>query len=56
MCDVFAASCLVVNMDVDVVARVNSIGRVVCCMSLCVVHCVLYVLFQVLIERSIERR
>ena len=38
MCDVSAASCLVVNMDVDLVARVNSIGRVVCCMS-CVVCC-----------------
>ena len=56
MCDVSAASCLVVNMDVDLVACVNSIGRVVCCLSLCVVHCVLYVLFQVLIKRSIEER
>ena len=56
MCDVSAASCLVVNMDVDLVARANSIGRVVCCMSLCVVHRVLYVLFQVFIKRSIEKR
>ena len=38
MCDVSAASCLVVNLDVDLFARVNSIGRVVCCMS-CVVCC-----------------
>ena len=38
MCDVSAASRLVVNLDVDLVARVNSIGRVVCCMS-CVVCC-----------------
>ena len=38
MCDVSAASCLVVNMDVDLVARVNSMGRVVCCMS-CVMCC-----------------
>ena len=56
MCNASAASRLVVNLDVDLVARVNSIGRVVCCMSLCVVHCVLYVLFQVLIKRSIEKR
>ena len=56
MCDVSFASCLVVNLDVHLFARVNSIGRVVCCMSLCVVHCVLYVLFQVLIKQSIEKR
>ena len=56
MCDVSAASCIVVNMDVDLAAHVNSIGRVVCCMSLCVVHCVLYVLLQELIKRSIEER
>ena len=55
MCDVSAASCLVVNMDVDLVAHANSIGRVACCMSLYVVHRVLYVLFQVLIKRSIEK-
>ena len=46
MCDVSAASCLVVNMDVDLVARVNSIWTcrmlyvVVCCAS-CVVCFVL---------------
>ena len=56
MCDVSAASCLVVNMDVDLVARVNSIGRVACCMSLCVVPRALYAFFQVLIKRSIEKR
>ena len=38
MCDVSAASRLVVNLDVDLFARVKSIGRVVCSMS-CVVCC-----------------
>ena len=38
MCDVSVASCLVVNLDVDHFARVNSIGRAVCSMS-CVVCC-----------------
>ena len=53
MCDVFAASCLVVNMDVDVVARVNSIGRVVCCMS-CVVCCAWYVAARHLVGDGVD--
>ena len=53
MCDVSAASCLVVNMDVDLVARVNSIGRVVCCMS-CVVCCAWCVVARLLIGAGLD--
>ena len=50
---VSAASCLVVNMDVDLVARVNSIGRVVCCMS-CVVCCAWCVVACLLIGAGLD--
>ena len=53
MCDVSAASCLVVNLDVDLVARVNSIGRVVCCMS-CVVCCAWCVVACLLIGAGLD--
>ena len=53
MCNVSAASCLVVNLDVDLVARVNSIGRVVCCMS-CVVCCAWCVVACLLIGAGLD--
>ena len=53
MCDVSAASCLVVNLDVDLFARVNSIGRVVCCMS-CVVCCAWCVVACLLIGAGLD--
>ena len=53
MCHVSAASCLVVNLDVDHFARVNSIGRVVCSMS-CVVCCAWYVVAYLLIGVGLD--
>ena len=42
MCDVSAASCLIVNLDVDLFARVNSIGRVMCHVSARVLVTILF--------------